>query len=102
MSSVRLEASEGGVLLPVQAHPKARRNAITGEHDGRLKVSVTHAPEKGKANQAIRSVLAKTLAVKNVQLHLVSGETSAKKQFLVTGETLDSLRERIARCLEGL
>ena len=102
MSNVRLEAGDGGVLLPVQAHPKARPNAITGEHDGRLKVSVTQAPEKSKANQAIRSMLAEALAIKKAQLRLVSGETSAKKQFLVTGESLDSLRARIAQCLEGL
>ena len=100
--SVRLEASDGGVLLPVQAHPKARRNAITGEHDGRLKVSVTQAPEKGKATEAIRALLAKALAIRKAQLRLVTGETSAKKLFLVTGETLDSLGERIAHCLEGL
>ncbi len=47
-------------------------------------------------------MLAKALAIKRAQLRLVSGEPSAKKQFLVTGETLDSLRERIAQCLEGL
>jgi len=87
------------VLLPVQAQAKARRNAITGEHGGRLKVSVTQAPERGKANQAIRSVLAKALGIRKAQLHLVAGETSAKKQFLVTGEALEQLRERIAQCL---
>ncbi len=99
--TVRLEASQDGVLLPVLAHAKARRNAITGEHDGHLKVSVTQAPEKGKANEAIRAVLAKTLGIKKAQLRLAAGETSARKQFLVTGEALERLRERIKHCLAG-
>ena len=34
------------------------RNGITGEHNGSLQVSVTQAPEKGKANKAIIAVLA--------------------------------------------
>ncbi|MGE3776880.1 MAG: DUF167 domain-containing protein, partial [Pirellulaceae bacterium] len=46
---IQLERHAQGVVLPVRAHPGARREEVRGEHDGALKVSVAAAPEKGKA-----------------------------------------------------
>ena len=47
-----------GVVLPVLAHPGAKRDGILGERAGALRVAVTAPPEKGKANAAIQAVLA--------------------------------------------
>ncbi|HBH53122.1 MAG TPA: YggU family protein [Planctomycetaceae bacterium] len=93
-----LETGEG-VILPVQAQPGARQNGVTGAHDGRLKVSVTQAPEKGKANKALVEVLAKSLGLKKSQVVLLSGETSSQKKFLIQGLARDELAGRIARLL---
>lgn len=60
---IALENHARGVVLPVKAELGARQNAIRGEQNGMLKVSVTQAPEKGKAHQAIVEVLAKSLAL---------------------------------------
>jgi len=92
---VSLEQSPHGVVIPVQAQPGARKNGIVGEHAGRLKVAVTQAPEKGKANQALIEVLANALGIKRSQITLLSGETSSKKKFLVTGVDLLQLRDKI-------
>lgn len=92
---ISLEQTRHGVVIPVHAQPGARKNAVVGEHAGRLKVTVTQAPEKGKANQALIEVLAEAIGVKRSQVTLLSGETSSKKRFLVSGEELSSLRERI-------
>lgn len=100
--SVALGTHEDGVLLPVQAQPKARKNGVTGEHDGALKVAVTQAPEKGKANEAILKVLADELGLKRAQIKLLSGETSTKKKFIVSDVTADELNERIETCLRKL
>ena len=97
--AIDLESNAAGVLLPVQAQPKARRNAVTGEHNGMLKVSVTQAPEKGKANAVLEQVIAAALGLKKSQVQIVSGQTSAKKKFLITGDTLDGVRVRIERCV---
>ncbi len=43
----------------MRAHAGARQNGIVGEHNGMLRVAVTAAPEKGKANKAIVDVLSK-------------------------------------------
>jgi hypothetical protein len=93
---IELEETTDGVVLPVQAQPRARRNSITGIHAGALKVAVTQVPEKGKANAAIAGVLIDALRLKNSQITLRSGETSAHKKFLITGLSLAELQARIA------
>jgi uncharacterized protein (TIGR00251 family) len=97
-----LEQNEHGVILPIRAHSGARQNAILGVREGALRVAVTAAPEKGKANQAIVALLSKTLGVSKSQIELISGETSSKKRLLVTGIEIAQLRQTveliIARC----
>jgi uncharacterized protein (TIGR00251 family) len=92
---VTLEQRSTGIVLPVRAQPGAKRNGITGEHVGCLKVSVTQAPEKGKANAAIIKVLADDLSLKRSQISLVSGETASQKKFLVTEISIEELAKRI-------
>ena len=72
-------------MIAVRAQPGAKKNGITGEHDGALKVSVTQAPEKGKANKAIVEVLARQLGLKKSQVSLLSGQTTQQKRFLLSG-----------------
>jgi uncharacterized protein (TIGR00251 family) len=93
---IELEQRSEGVILPVRALPGAKRNAVTGEHAGQLKVSVTQAPEKGKANQALIEVLASELSLKRSQISLASGEISSQKKFLITNISIDELHIRIA------
>ena len=98
---IALEPHPEGTILPVRARPGARRNAIDGPQDGMLKVSVTQAPEKGKANKALIELLAKGLSLRKSQIELVSGGTSAHKRFLVRGIKPDELLRRIEAVLEG-
>lgn len=98
---IGLVTTDEGVLLPVQAHPAARRDGITGVHDGRLKVSCTQAPEKGKANKALIKILASALQVKRSQVHLQSGETTSRKVFLITDLPAPELEQRIAAALDA-
>ena len=92
---IDLEPHAEGVLLPVRAQPGAKRNEIRGVQDGMLKVSVTQAPEKGKANKALAEVLAKGLGLRKSQVELVGGETSSHKRFLVRGVSVEELRAAI-------
>ena len=84
-----------GTVVPVRAQPGARRNAVLGERAGALRVAVSAAPEKGKANAAIAEVLAEALGCRHSQIGILSGETSRDKAFLVSGVTADELRVRI-------
>ncbi|REJ88857.1 MAG: DUF167 domain-containing protein [Planctomycetota bacterium] len=92
---IELRIIDGEVLLPVQAQPGGKRDGIVGVHDGRLKVAVTQAPEKRKANKALTQVLAKELGVRRSQISLQSGETSAKKVFGIVGLSAEEVAERI-------
>lgn len=92
---VAVQEIPGGVLLPVHAQPGARRDGVTGTHAGRLKVAVTQAPEKGKANKALMDVLARALGVKRSQIELVSGETSGIKKFFIAQVDRETIEERI-------
>jgi uncharacterized protein YggU (UPF0235/DUF167 family) len=96
MELPELELAAGGILLPVQAFPGSRKNAVNGVRQGRLMVCVTQAREKRKANEAIVEILADALGLKRRQISLISGETSPLKKFLITGLELADLSQRIA------
>jgi uncharacterized protein (TIGR00251 family) len=97
-TKVRLDLgqNEGGVILRVRAHAGARRNLILGVRAGALRVAVTAAPEKGKANQAIIALLSKALGVPKSAIEILSGETSPQKRLLVRNFDMDQLRQMIA------
>jgi len=67
-----------------------------GEHAGALKVAVTQAPERGKANEAILDVLCDALQLRGREVQLIQGETSPQKKFLIRGLSLQELTDRIA------
>lgn len=92
---IHLESRSDGVLLPVRVQPGARRNAITGTHDGALKVSVTQVAEKGKANAAVAEVLCEALGLRSSQIELVSGAAARQKRFILRDITVQQLRARI-------
>ncbi|MHB8898109.1 MAG: DUF167 domain-containing protein [Thermoguttaceae bacterium] len=98
---IDLEERQDGVILPVKVHAGARRNEVGGVQNGMLKVSVTQAPEKGKANKAIVGLLAKELSLRKAQIELVGGETSPQKRFLVRGLAVGDLRERLGPLVGG-
>jgi uncharacterized protein (TIGR00251 family) len=93
---VQIEPHPQGVVIAVRAQPGAKKNGITGEHDGALKVSVTQAPEKGKANKALVEVIAKELGLKKSQVSLLSGKTSQRKKFLLSGVDLTAIRAELS------
>jgi uncharacterized protein (TIGR00251 family) len=92
-----LEAHPDGVILSIRAQASARVNAVRGEQGGALRVAVTQAAEKGKANKSIVELLAQTLGLRKSQLELISGEASRQKRFLIRGITIAELEERLVR-----
>lgn len=80
---LKLTCQLNGVILPVRATPSAKRNAISGIHDGMLKISVTAPPDDGRANAAIVKLLAKALKISKSRVQLLSGATQRQKKFLL-------------------
>jgi uncharacterized protein YggU (UPF0235/DUF167 family) len=61
MSPVSLSQDGDGVLIKVRVKPRARKNAVDGVRNEALMVSVTAAPEDGKANAGVSEVLGRAL-----------------------------------------
>jgi uncharacterized protein (TIGR00251 family) len=79
-------------MLPVRVHPGARRNAITGIHDGALKVSLTTPPADGRANQALVAFLAAELRIPRARVTLLTGAASRSKSLRIAGLSAEELR----------
>ncbi len=82
---IAIEERPDGIVIPVKVSAGASRDRVIGEHAGALKLSVSAAPERGKANKAVCELVAKTLGVSRSQVKLVSGETSRDKKLMVAG-----------------
>jgi len=90
-SRLDLEEHPQGVVIRVRAAPGSRRNGVQGMRQGALRVAVTVAPEKGKANKAIIEVLSDALGVAKSTIELIAGETSPNKRFLIVSNDRDAL-----------
>ncbi len=94
-----LEPVAKGVQLKVKATPGASRDRIVGVLGDALKVAVTAAPEKGKANKRILALLANALGTAPRDLAVISGESTRDKKILIATLTVQEVRTRLARIL---
>ena len=65
--------------LEIRVQPKAKRNVIEVSDAGDVTVRVTAAPDGGKANDAVISLLAKRLRLPQRGVEIVRGHRSRKK-----------------------
>ena len=65
--------------IAVRVIPRARRDEVSGQRDGRLVVRVTAAPVDGRANDAVCAVIAAHFGVRASSVTVVSGERSRDK-----------------------
>jgi uncharacterized protein (TIGR00251 family) len=85
VDDLRLQLRKNGRLqLTVKVIPKSSRNEIVGFlDDGTLKLKITAAPEKGKANAEVCDFLAEQFGVSKRQVSIVRGETSPLKHIVI-------------------
>ena len=92
---ISLRESMSGVSFAVKVHPRAKKNAITGELGDALKVSLTAPPTDDRANQACTEFFAKLLKVPRSSVTIASGQTSRNKVICVSGATGQYVRARL-------
>jgi uncharacterized protein len=92
---IALRDTPDGCTLPVRIHPGAKRNAVTGTHDGAVKISLTTPPTDGRANEALIAFLAERLNVPRSRIALVSGQTSRSKVLRITGLNAAEVESRL-------
>jgi uncharacterized protein (TIGR00251 family) len=68
------------VRLRVRLQPRASRNRLIGQHEGRLKIALTAPPVEGEANAALLTFLAALLQIPRSSLRLLDGEKSRNKE----------------------
>jgi uncharacterized protein (TIGR00251 family) len=92
---VTIQNSPAGATFAVKVHPRARKNAITGEVGDALKVALTAPPVDGKANAACIEFFAKLLNVPRSSVTIASGQSSRDKVIRVSGITAQQIRDRL-------
>ena len=92
---VEVRDTASGVSFAVKVHPRAKKNAITGEIGDALKVALTAPPVEGKANEACIEFFAKLLKVPRSSVTIAAGQNSRNKLIRVTGLTAEEVARRL-------
>lgn len=71
--------------MSVRVQPRARADEIVGERGGALLVRVTAPPEGGRANDAVRRLIARRLRVGVTRVEIVRGGSARDKVVRVAG-----------------
>ncbi len=74
-----------GQYIKVKVHAGEKKNRFEQLAPDRFEIWVKAPAQEGRANQAVREVLAQALGVTPEQLSLVKGVTSPSKLFLKRG-----------------
>jgi uncharacterized protein len=96
---LQLTTRADGVVLIVKVVPRSSRDRIAGEYAGGIKVNVSKPPEAGAANEAVIRVVAKVLGIAAVNLEIVRGHTSPRKEILIRGMDAQTIAARISTSL---
>jgi uncharacterized protein (TIGR00251 family) len=92
---VTIHNSPAGITFAVKIHPRAKKNAITGEVGDSLKLSLTAPPVDGKANDACIEFFAKLLEVPRSSVTIAAGHSSRNKVIRVVGLSAEEVRQRL-------
>ena len=92
---VAIQNSPSGATFAVKVHPRAKKNAITGEVGDALKLALSAPPVDGKANEACIEFFAKLLKVPRSSVTIAAGLNNRNKVIRVTSLTAQQVRERL-------
>lgn len=96
---LNLRDAPEGCTISIRVHPGARTNAITGTHNGALKVSLTAPPTDGRANEALIAFLADRLALPRSHIELIAGASSRNKLLRIRARTAAQLQAALLSSL---
>jgi hypothetical protein len=95
MNNLTVEEIDGSVVFKVKVVPGSSRTAVCGLHGEMVKIKISAAPEKGKANKCLLDFLAKLLGVKKKDISIISGKTSAVKGVQIAGISTKILLKKL-------
>ena len=92
--------TDKAVQIRVLVSPGSKREAVIGIHDDCLKLSVRAPAVDGKANKAVVSLIASSLAVSNRTIEIIKGVGSRRKTLAVSKLSLDRIEARLDEILK--
>ena len=92
---IKTREMEYGIVVSVKVQPNSSKDRVVGEYADQIKIAVTVAPEKGKANKAVIKLFAKWLGIKSSDIQIISGETSRDKELFIRNITEENLYKLI-------
>jgi uncharacterized protein (TIGR00251 family) len=92
---IPIHETPAGVTFAVKVHPRARKNAITGEVGDALKLSITAPPIDRRADEACIEFFANLLKVARSSVTIASGESGRRKVIRVMGMSADAARKLV-------
>ena len=69
--------------LSVKVHPRSRKQQITKLDEDSYRIHVTAAPSKGEANEEVRKLIARHLAVPVSNVKIARGHRSRNKLITI-------------------
>jgi len=94
--ALEIDGRGDGVEFSVKVVPGASREAVAGMWGSALKIAVSAPPEGGKANTAVKKLLATVLGVKRGDVSILRGQSQPLKRIRISGLTADDVRQRLA------
>ena len=84
-TDLRIRDTPQGAVFEVHVHPRAKRTAITGILDGRVKLALASPPVDGRANDELQQFFAGLFEVSRGAVTIVGGEHTRDKRVLIAG-----------------
>lgn len=98
---VPIRDTPSGATFHVRVHPRAKKNAITGEVGEALKLALTSPPVDGRANEACIAFFAELLNVPRSSVTIAAGQTSRNKLIRIAGVTAAQVEECLRHACHG-
>ncbi len=95
MANLTIQEIDEGVIFAAKVVPGSSQTAVCGLLDEMVKIKVSAAPEKGKANERLIELLAKQLGVKKNAVSIISGKTKPIKHVQVLGISAETLLKKL-------
>jgi len=89
---IPVHESAGSISFAVKVHPRAKKNAITGEFGDALKLALTAPPVEGKANEACIEFFANLLKLPRSSVSIAAGQSSRNKVIRIAGVSAAQFR----------
>ena len=81
--------------IAVRLRPRGHRDQLMGMRDGVLLARVTAPPVEGRANEALRQMIAKRIGIAPSKVSVVQGKRSRNKVVRVEGVSATALEQAL-------